>query len=83
MRPWIIAAILLAAAVTQAEDPSDMTFERLAKVHRFAFGGTGYAGVIPQGKKDYRVILFRPSAMASFERLLSVGNPQAKKWSLP
>ena len=41
MRPWIIAAILLAAAVTQAEDPSDMTFERLAKVHRFAFGGTG------------------------------------------
>jgi hypothetical protein len=82
MRPWIIAAILVAAAVAQREDPSDMTFQRLAKVQRFAFGGTGYAGVISQGEKDYKVILLRPSAMADFEKLLSVGNPQAKSYAL-
>ena len=38
------------AAVARAEDPSDMTFERLAKVHRFAFGGTAYTGSFPKEK---------------------------------
>ncbi|HEX9111680.1 MAG TPA: hypothetical protein VF845_09395 [Terriglobales bacterium] len=82
MRLWIVAALLLAAAVGQAEEPFDSTFERLAKVDQFAFGPTGYAAVISQGEKDYQVILSRPSAIADFERLFSVGNLQAKCYAL-
>jgi hypothetical protein len=82
MRLWIITALLLAAAAAQSGGSSDSTFERLAKVDRFAFGGIGYAGVISQGEKDYKVIFSRPSAMADFERLLLVGNSQAKGYAL-
>jgi len=78
----LILAVLLGTATSQSGGPSDSTFERLAKVERFAFGGIGYAGVISQGEKDYKVILSRPSAMMDFERLLSVGNPQAKGYAL-
>src|ERR1700730_10598275 len=48
----------------------------------FAFCPTGYAGIISQGEKDYKLILSRPSAMADFERLFSAGNPQAKSYAL-
>jgi hypothetical protein len=82
MRLWIITALLLAAAAAQSGGSSDSTFERVAKVDRFAFGGIGYAGVISQGEKDYKVIFSRPSAMADFERLLLVGNSQAKGYAL-
>jgi hypothetical protein len=82
MRLWIITALLLAAAAAQSGGSSDSTFERLAKVDRFAFGGIGYAGVISQGEKDYKVIFSRASAMADFERLLLVGNSQAKGYAL-
>src|SRR5580704_6416248 len=82
MRLWIITALLLAAATAQSGGSSDSTFERLAKVDRFAFGGIGYAGVMSQGEKDYKVILSRPSAMADFERLLLIGNSQAKGYAL-
>jgi hypothetical protein len=82
MRLLILAAVLLGTAASQSGGPSDSTFERLAKVERFAFGGIGYAGVISQGEKDYRAILSRPSAMVDFERLLSVGSPQAKGYAL-
>ena len=70
------------AASAQAGEPVDATFERLAKVDRFSFGGIGYAGVTSQGEKDYDLILARPSALADFEKLLSVGNPQAKSYAL-
>jgi hypothetical protein len=82
MRLWIIAAVLLAAVIAQAGEPSDSTFERITKVDRFAFGGIGYGRITSQGEKDYKVILSRPSAIADFERLLSVGNPQAKAYAL-
>jgi hypothetical protein len=82
MRLPIIALVLLAVGVARAGGPSDSVFERLAKVDRFAFGGVGYAGTISQGEKDYRLILSRPSAMADFETLLLVGNPQARGYSL-
>ena len=40
------------------------------------------SNAISQGEKDYKLILSRPSAMADFEKLLSVGNPQAKCYAL-
>ncbi len=82
MKSWIIAALLLTVAVAQAAEPFETTFNRLVKVEHFAFGGTGFAGQISQGQKDYELILSRPSALADFERLYTVGNPQAKAYAL-
>lgn len=77
-----MAVLLLLAATAQAGVAADSTIERLAKVDRFAFGGIGYAGTTSQGEKDYKLVLARSSAMADFERLLSIGNPQAKSYAL-
>jgi hypothetical protein len=78
----IVMAGLMSAAAAQGENPVDTTVERLAKVEIFAFGPTGYAGITSQGEKDYKVILSRSSASADFERLYSLGNPQAKSYAL-
>jgi hypothetical protein len=82
MKLWIAVSLLLSAAAAQSGEPVDSPFERLAKVDRFAFGGIGYAGITSQGEKDYKLILARSSAMADFEKLLSLGNPQAKSYAL-
>jgi hypothetical protein len=82
MRLWIILAVLLLAAIAQAGEPADSTIERLAKVDRFAFGGIGFAGITSQGEKDYKLVFSRSSAMADFERMLSIGNPQARSYAL-
>jgi len=83
MKLWIVLVVLMmSAASAQPSEPVDLTFERLAKVDRFAFGGTGYAEITSQGEKDYKLILARTSALADFEKLLSVGNPQAKSYAL-
>jgi hypothetical protein len=81
MRYCFLATSLL-AGVIHAQEAQDVVFERLAKAEYFAFGGTGYAGVRSQAEKDYKLILSRPSAMMDFERLYSLGNPQAKSYAL-
>ena len=81
MKLWLITALLF-SALLQATQTVDTTFDRLAKVHLFAFGGVGYAGVTSSGEKDYRAMLARPSALADFERLYSSGNLQAKCYAL-
>jgi len=81
MKLWLITALLF-SALPQATQPVDTTFDRLAKVHLFAFGGVGYDGVTSPGEKDYRAMLARPSALADFERLYSSGNLQAKCYAL-
>ena len=82
MKIWILAVSLAFVSVALAGDSVDSVLGRLARVGQFAFGGTGYAGVISQGEKDYRVILSRPSAEADFETLFAVGNPQGKSYAL-
>jgi len=82
MRIWILAVSLLFVSIASAGDSVDPVLERLAKVDRFAFGGTGYAGVISSGEKDYRVILSRPSALPDFEKLFVTGNSQGKSYAL-
>jgi hypothetical protein len=79
---FYVIAVLFFAIIAQAGEPADAVLERLAKVEQFAFGPTGYAGVISRGEKDYRLILSRPSALADLERLYSVGNMQAKSYAL-
>jgi len=66
----------------QANDTVENSFARLSKIDRFAFGLTGYAGVISQGEKDYRIILSGASPIERFESLYKVGNPQAKCYAL-
>src|SRR6266545_4211002 len=83
MKPWTITILLiLFVSIAQAASSYDSTFYRLAKVDRFAFGGTGYAGTISEGEKDYKEILSRPTALKDFERLYEVGNLQAKCYAL-
>ena len=82
MRLWLAVAVLVAVSIAQTGESIDSIFNRLAKVDRFAFGPTGYAAVISQGEKDYKSVLSRPSAIEAFERLYSVGNPQAKCYAL-
>lgn len=81
----IYASVLLLisfALILHAENTSDPVFDRLAKVERFAFGGTGLGGVISQGEKDFKEILSRSTALKDFERLYSSGNPQAQCYAL-
>jgi hypothetical protein len=82
VRPWILVIVLLGVASAQQDNSVDAAFDRLAHVDRFAFGGIGYAGVTSEGEKDFRLILARRTALADFERLLSVGNSQAKLYAL-
>jgi hypothetical protein len=73
---------LLFVPVPQTADSSGTVVERLAKVGIFAFGPTGYAGVISAGEKDYRTIFNGSSALEDFEKLYSDGNLQAKCYAL-
>jgi hypothetical protein len=73
MKTLIVFGVVLCATVTLAREGTDPTFDRLAKVDIFAFGGIGYAGMTSPGEKDYRLILSRTSAEADFERLFLVG----------
>jgi hypothetical protein len=78
---WLITAMLF-LGWRQATEGIDTVLERAAKVARFAFGGTGYAGVISDGEQDYKSILAHKSALADFEKLYSQGNLQAKCYAL-
>lgn len=60
----------------------DVVLQRLSKVRYFAFGGTGYAGVISDGEKNYKMVLARSTALADFEKLFTEGNMQAKCYAL-
>lgn len=82
MKTWIVVVVLLSMANAQAPKAAAAPVERLAKVEIFALGPIGYAGITSQGEKDYRVVLSRSSASADFERLFSLGNPQAKSYAL-
>ncbi len=82
MKTLIVFAVLLCAGLARAGDAADPTLERLSKVDIFAFGRIGYAGTIPRGERDYRLIFSRTSAEADFERLFVVGNAQAKAYAL-
>jgi hypothetical protein len=44
MRIWLIIIALLSFAAAQNTQPADTVLQRVAKVDRFAFGGTGYSG---------------------------------------
>jgi hypothetical protein len=80
MKLWLIIGLFF-AAVPQTTQP-DVVLERFAKVQRFAFGPTGYAGAISTGERDYRIVLARSSAQPDFERLFAEGNVQAKSYAL-
>ena|SRR5579872_657484 len=82
MRLVMLFALLTIQAVAQTNTAPDPDFDRLVKVHMYAFGGVGFAGTISQGEKDYRAILARPTALADFERLFAAGTPEAKAYAL-
>src|SRR5438445_6329029 len=79
---WIVAAVLLTASGAQTRDSFAGAFDRLAKVDVFALGLVSFGAQISQGEKDFELIRARPTALADFERLFAVGNPQAKAYAL-
>ena len=79
---WMMFLAALVVGASANGEPTDSIFDRLAKVHEFAFGGVGEGGDTSEGEKDFHAILSRASALADFERLYSKGNPQAKAYAL-
>jgi hypothetical protein len=74
----LAATVVLSAAPPQV----DPALARLAKVQIFAFGGIGFTGATSEGEKDFAAIAARPSAEAEFEKLLTIGTPEAKCYAL-
>jgi hypothetical protein len=79
MKLWLAMVVLLLTVPQAIHDP---VLERLSKVGRFAFGPTGYAGVISVGEEDYQTVLSRSFALADFEKLFAEGNIQAQCFAL-
>jgi hypothetical protein len=66
----------------KAQSTSNEALIRLVTVDRFAFGGIGYSQSQSAGEADYETIFSRPSALAEFETIYLVGNPEATAYAL-
>jgi hypothetical protein len=66
----------------EAQSNSNEALIRLVTVDRFAFGGIGYSQLQSAGEADYETIFSRPSALAEFETIYLVGNPEARAYAL-
>ena len=90
--PTFIASVLILAGSVHGQGApagqvhsngvSNPALIRLVAVDRFAFGGIGFSGILSEGEADYQTILARPSALAEFETIYLVGNPQAVAYAL-
>jgi hypothetical protein len=78
----LVCTSLTFAGLAYAKEPSNEALIRLVAVDRFAFGGIGLAGWRLPGEADYQIIFSRPSALAEFETIYLVGNPQALAYAL-
>lgn len=85
----LVAIALIAFAVSCnvsafADDALDAAVQRLSKVGIFAFGGTGFAGVISKGELDFKIVLARPEpeALAAFEKIYATGDLAGKAYAL-
>ena len=72
------------SAFALADDTLDAAVQRLSKVGMFAFGGTGFAGVISKGELDFKIVLARPEpeALAAFEKIYATGDLAGKAYAL-
>ena len=83
MRLLLLLVIFVGqSGIVYGKEPIQSSVDRLAKVEHFAFGGVGFAGVMSEGEKDYRVIRQHPLAIAQFARLYREGNLQAKLYAV-
>jgi hypothetical protein len=84
MRRLIPILLLTLCGIAGAQSSNAAAIQSLAGAHWFAFGGTGFAGRTSQGELDFRIIMAQDPgvALASFEKLLATGNPQAKGYAL-
>ena len=85
----LVAILVIAFAVScsvsaLADDSLDAAVQRLSKVGMFAFGGTGFAGVISKGELDFKIVLARPEpeALAAFEKIYATGDLAGKAYAL-
>ena len=76
--------MLFCGVAALADDSLDAAVKRLSTVETFAFGGVGYLGVPSKGEIDFKVVLSKPQpvALAAFENLYAMGNPQGKSYAL-
>jgi len=70
------------AVESKAQNNSNEAWIRLVTVDRFAFGGIGYSQLQSAGEAAYEAIFSRPSALAEFETIYLVGNPETKAYAL-
>ena len=85
----LVAILTIALAVSYsasalADDALDAAVQRLSKVGMFAFGGTGFAGVISKGELDFKIVLAKPEpeALAAFEKIYATGDLAGKAYAL-
>jgi hypothetical protein len=79
-----VCALLSTCWLARAQNVCDLCLDQLKNTQVFAFGGTGFAGRISEGEKDFNYIMALPAAQAvtAFELVLSNGNPQARAYAL-
>src|ERR1035438_8973000 len=84
MRLMAATLIALLCSVVYSQETHSAAMQRMVHTNAFAFGGTGRAGVISQGERDFRIILSQsaPVADADFERIYASGNSEAKSYAL-
>jgi hypothetical protein len=51
---WLIPILFVGAGISQAQEPSDPTFERLAKVNQFAFEESVLPELFHRGKRTMK-----------------------------
>jgi hypothetical protein len=65
----------------EADKPQDPA-ELLTKVHVFAFGGIGFAGMTSDGERAFDAILATTNALPLFETVLRSGSPEGRLYAL-
>ena len=81
-RKIAVFIVVMIVALPVYGDANQEAFNRLSKVERFAFGGTGIAGVTSQGELDFRILFEDENPKRIFQYLFNKGNLQAKFYAL-
>ena len=81
MRALIFLRVAI-VSVASAQEFSDASLIASPKSKYLRLAPSGMRESLPRGRRDYKLILARPSAAADLERLLSAGNAQGKSTHL-
>jgi hypothetical protein len=81
---FVLLALLCLSRWAASQDFVPLAARQLATADVFAFGGTGYAGQISAGERNFKNLMALPrqEALSTLETVFAEGNPQAKAYAL-